>query len=326
MLCSMHPHGNAYVNASPTPQDLQTPHVPSLLPERLLGVGGRSATWLVTHRADGSSNVIWSGQSPPRTLALKIPLRTARSAPQLRSARKELEAMLPLLHPSIVRPWGLARTDQGQVGLLLQPYTAGSLAQLQRATTVLAPGECATALIPIAQALAHLHSYGAAHGDVTAANILLTPEGRPALGDLGDAVLLGMDAALGTAESDVHSLAAVAWRCLTGREPEGAERRVPLQSLVPQASHELTELLEACLSQHPTERPSAREFAAELFEAAEPQALNLLHAVDEHALTEVPTVLPGSRSPHRRVSNFRSVFAPRIWKRMWGPVRRRIPT
>lgn len=302
----------------------QPPHIEGLVVDRLLGVGGRSSVWLVHRRNTGPSTVTWVGEDPPRTLALKVPLKVARSAPPLRSAQRELEAMLPLMHGHLVRPWGVGRTSAGQAGLLLQPFTAGSLAQLQRSVGVLSAGECVTALSPVAQALAHLHESGAAHGDVTAANVLLTPEGRPALGDLGDSILLGMDSVHGTPESDVQSLAAVAWRCLTGREPEDAERRAPLQSLVPEISDELTELLEAALSPSASQRPLAREFAADLYECATPSPLNILSAVDDHALTEVPTVLPGARLSSPEPGALKRMVR-RLRKHVWGSPRRRIP-
>ncbi|WP_120005285.1 protein kinase domain-containing protein [Nesterenkonia muleiensis] len=274
-----------------------TPRVPGLEPLRLLGVGGRSAVWLVRRTPAAEHTISWAGSAPPSTLALKLPLGAVRSTPALRAAREELEAMLPLAHEHVVRPWGVLRTPEGTAALLLEPYTAGSLAQLLRATGTLSVGETVTALTPVAQALAHVHACGAAHGDVTAANVLLTPEGRPALADLGDAVLLGMDSAHGSSQQDVAALAAVTWRCLTGREPEEVSLRVPLQSLRPDIPDQLVELLESALSPHAGERPLAGEFASELYCAAEPEPLNLLRHVDDEALAEVPTCLPATRKP-----------------------------
>lgn len=309
-------------NFSPLPS--QTPCVPGLVTERLLGIGGRSSVWLVRQGPSVAPTLTWAGENPPRTLALKVPLGALRTAPPLRSAQRELEAMLPLMHQYLVRPWGVVRTSDGQPGLLLQPFTAGSLAQLQRAVGVLNAGECVTAVSPIAQALAHLHESGAAHGDVTAANILLTPEGRPALGDLGDSVLLGMDSAHGTPESDVKSLAAVAWSCLTGREPESVDRRPPLQSLVPGVSDQFTELLEAALSATPSQRPLAGEFAADLHECASPEPLDILSAADDHALTEVPTVIPQMRLSSPGRSAWKCLIR-RLRILVRGPARRRVP-
>lgn len=297
------------------------PRVAGMVTERLLGIGGRSAVWLVQCRLPSASAIIWAGPNPPDRLALKVPLSTGRSSPPLRSAQRELEAMLPLVHEFMVRPWGLVTTAENQTALLLEACTAGSLGQLRRSAGPLSPGQCVTALTPVAQALAHLHERGAAHGDVTAANILLTPEGRPALGDLGDAVLLGMDAAYGTAEDDVRALGSVAWGCLTGREPEPAPRRVPLQSLVPGAGDELTELLEASLSPHPAERPLAGEFAAELYSAVRADPLDLLPAVDDATLAELPTVLPGSGTG-RNGERFAGRVAD-LWHRVRRCLRRR---
>lgn len=308
----------------PVPAPPRPPHIPGLVPERLLGVGGRSAVWLVHRRSAAAHSVTWVGGAPPERLALKVPLAHPRSAPSLHSAQRELEAMLPLLHEHLVRPWGVARSPQGQTGLLLQAFTAGSLARLQRSAGPLSPGECVTALSPIAQALAQLHDHGAAHGDVSAANILLTPEGRPALGDLADAVMLGMDAVHGTPEEDVRSLASVAWRCLTGREPAREDGRIPLQSVVPEASDELTELLEASMGPAAAQRPLASEFAAELFECAAPEPLDLLRAVDDDALAEVPTVLPRMGAEGRRGGAV-ARCARNVLRLLRGPARRRAP-
>src|SRR5690625_45077 len=179
------------------------PQVPGLGMGRLLGVGGRAAVWLVHTRtgAEPRSNaeVVWvnGGAEVPRQLALKVPLEKPRAVMSLHSGRQELEAMLPLHHDHLVRAWGLTRT-QGVPGVLLDAYPAGSLAQLLRSAGRLSAGAVVTALTPVASALDHLHLLGACHGDVSAANILLSYEGRPALADVGEAALLGMGSAHGT--------------------------------------------------------------------------------------------------------------------------------
>lgn len=271
--------------------------IPGLQPLRLLGVGGRSSVWLVRRTAAAEHTISWVGPEAPAILALKRPLDASRSAPSLRAAAQELQAMLPLAHEHLVRPWGVTRIQCGTTGLLMDPYTAGSLAQLLHATGTLSLGETVTALTPVAQALSHLHARGAAHGDVSAANILLTPEGRPALADLGDSVLLGMHSRDGNPAQDVAALAAVAWQCLTGRQPEDSRLRVPLQTLRPEIPEPTVQLLESALSPRSAERPTAVEFAAELFDAAEPEPLNLLRHIDDDALTEMPTCLPDTQKP-----------------------------
>lgn len=53
------------------------------------------------------------------------------------------------------------------------------------------PAEVITVLAPLAQTLARLHDAGLGHGALTPSNILLAPDGRPLLSDVGVAVALG---------------------------------------------------------------------------------------------------------------------------------------
>ncbi|GFZ80422.1 protein kinase domain-containing protein [Nesterenkonia alkaliphila] len=308
-----------HYDAAPPPP----PRIPGLSTLRLLGVGGRSAVWLVQCTAAAERTITWVGAGAPRRLALKIPLQAPRGAASLRSAQGELEAMLPLIHPHLVRPWGVLATAEGRTGLLLEPYTAGSLAQLLSSVGRLSPGQAVTALTPVAQALEHLHSRGAAHGDLSCANILLSPEGRPALGDLGDAAVLGMPNRWGSPEQDIADLAAVGWAALTGHEPGPSAARAPLQSLLPRAPEPLAALLEEALSPLSGCRPLAGEFAVELYACAAPEPLDLLPAIDDAALAEVPTRMASiSQAGHsRRGWGLRNAV-----KRLWGPARKRTPT
>lgn len=317
-------HMEQYDAAPPPP-----PRIPGLSTLRLLGVGGRSAVWLVQCTAAAIRSITWVGAGAPRRLALKVPLQAPRGAPSLRSAQQELEAMLPLVHPHLVRPWGVLSTAEGSPGLLLQPYTAGSLAQLLRSVDRLSLGQMVTALTPVAQALEHLHTRGAAHGDLSAANILLDPAGRPALGDLGDAAVLGMPNRWGSPEQDVAALAAVGWAVLTGREPGPAAARAPLQSLLPESPDPLAELLEEALSPLPGCRPLAGEFAAELYACAEPEPLDLLPAVDDAALAELPTTMAAPAQADRNRPGWHIPGTRQLRnavKRLWRPARKQTPT
>ena len=276
------------------------PEVPGLQVMRLLGVGGRSAVWLVRPLAQHGSQdtVTWvaEGSRIPQQLALKVPLEQPRTVMSLHSGRQELETMLPLHHDHLVRAWGITRS-RGVPGVLMDAYPAGSLAQLLRASGRLAPGAVVTALTPVASAVEHLHRLGARHGDVTVANILLSYEGRPALADLGEATLLGMGSPHGSAEDDVADLAAAAWELLTGRGPDPGPHRAPLGALRPDLPPAAVKLLEDCLGAAPEQRPSAEEFAVELYGCAEPTPLQLASHVDDAALAELPTQLPTRREP-----------------------------
>ncbi|GAB3844677.1 protein kinase [Nesterenkonia populi] len=274
----------------------EPPRVAGLVNERLLGIGGRCAVWQVRRQDSGTSGCLWvsGGDIVPEVLALKVPLASPRSAPAAHSLRAELDAMLPLAHPHLVRAWGIALdTGRGGRGLLLDSAAAGSLASMIARTGRLTPSQLVTALSPVADACAHLHAQGAAHGDISAANILLTPEGRPVLADLGDAHLLGMGEQDHDAEQDVRALARVAWRALTGEEPGEGRRRTPLQVICPDVMDGLADLLEQCLELPDSEVPQAGEFAAELYACAAPEPLDLCAQADDAVLAEVPTVLPG---------------------------------
>lgn len=281
--------------------------IPGLTPLRPLGVGGRCAVWLARRTCGADSAVDWilPSKKLPETVALKIPLQSARGSVPTRTLRAELEAMVPLLHEHLVKPLGIASTAGAPV-LILQAYTGGSLARFLRTSRMLTPGQAVTVFSPVAQALAHLHDCGAAHGDVSAANILLTPEGRPGLADLGDSTLLGMEHTAGTAAEDIRQLAIATWYALTGQLPDGDQRRAPLAALLPRARRELGVLLEDALEADPGSRPSAWEFASEIYRCAEPEALDMTAHADDATLQELPTVLPATQKPgpHRRGTGF----------------------
>lgn len=283
--------------------------------ERLLGVGGRCAVWSVSRTGPPAQSHVWADfkRPPPVRMALKVPLRRPRGAPSQRGLEQEFEAMLPMMHPHLIRPWGIAQTTAGP-GLLLDLYQGGSMAALLRSAGPLSLGETVTALTPVAEACAHLHQLGAAHGDVTAANILLTPEGLPALADLGDAQLLGMPVRDASPAADVAALAATAWFCLTGQLPEARQVRLPLGSLRPDLTTPLISLLEESLE--PSGGITADEFARELYSQAEPEPLNLMRTADEQVLAELPTVLPEPAAKRPLVGWFR---------RLWGPARKAGP-
>lgn len=318
------------------------PTVPGFSVRRLLGVGGAASVWLI--RTDGATGAVPQMRDLPVELALKLPHggsdspSSAGSQGEVADIRVELQAMEPLRHPYIVRAYAAVPTSRG-TGLLLDAYTGGSLSALIRAEGSISPGELVTVLSPIAEATAHLHSLGAVHGDISAGNILLAPDGRPALADLGETQLLGtplsergtpgfmaperedlMRAPLTRAqherdplsrrlasdlasEADVYSLAAVCWFALTGGPPSPGRERAPLSTLCPEAPPRLVGLLEEALAEHPEDRPTAAEFAHDLFRVAAAEPVDLSPHVDDEVLPELPTRLPVPRDgPGRRLS------------------------
>lgn len=314
------------------------PQAPGLRVTRLLGVGGSAAVWAAEVREssgappqgrDRPSGPVWChGGAPPQTVALKVSTTPSTEPGHDQRLHAELEAMRPLHHDHLVTPYGWVPTSHGP-GLVIELFSAGSLAALLRARGRLSAGEVTTVLTPVAEAVAHLHREGAVHGDICPGNILLAPDGRPAVGDLGDAQLLGgaptpvgtpgftaperhaADSAAETAtetatetalacEADVYSLGAVAWFALTGQHPDVDARRAPLGTLCPELSTRAIDLIEETLSDDPHRRPSAQEFAIGLFVAASPEELDVSPYVDDEVVADLPTRRRPDPRPRRR--------------------------
>ncbi|MFP5368323.1 MAG: serine/threonine protein kinase, partial [Actinomycetes bacterium] len=218
---------------------------------------------------------------------------------------RESAVLGKLSHPHLLRNFGVVSTDRGPA-LLMDYAPGGSLHHLVAARGRLSVGETITILAPIAQALAYLHYAAVQHGDVAPGNVLFTAEGKPLLADLGTGRRLGEsglpspgtpgfadpvpsdDSSPGYA-SDIFSLAAVGWYCLTGNAPARGRERIPLSLLVPEVTSELLQLLEAGLQEDPKQRPSARELADAVLRCAAPEPLDLVPAVHPSVLPELLT-------------------------------------
>ncbi|WP_323961531.1 protein kinase [Arthrobacter sp. JZ12] len=265
------------------------PHADGYHTGRLLGVGGSAAVWLVTDARTGEAR------------ALKVPKASPNGVADLRQLRREVTVLAGLTHPHLLAIHDVVATDLGPA--LLMDYAAGgSVLNLVTVRRRLSVGECVTVLVPLARALAFLHSRSVVHGDVAPGNVLLTPEGMPLLSDLGTGRLIAEAESVerftdGFAageviqghppdpRSDVYSVAALGWYVLTGQAPGQARHRAPLTVLVPEVSPELRDILEAGLDEDPRRRPTASDLAQAVLSAAEAQPLDLVNAVH-------PTVLP----------------------------------
>lgn len=271
---------------------------------RLLGTGGNANVWLLEERQTGVAR------------ALKVFPAYAPGGEHGRNTSNELLAQLrrestvlgSLEHPHLLGLHAVVSTDQGP-GLMTDYAAGGSLLNLVTARGRLSPGECITVLAPIAQAVAHLHSSSVHHGDLSPGNVLFTAEGKPLIGDLGAARLLGEKylGAAGTAgfsetrsgeigppaaAADVYSLAALGWYSLTGNPPGQTKDRVPLSLLVPEVSSELLQILESGLETEWTARPSAAEFAETVLRSGVPRPLDLVAAVHPSVLPQLLTRRP----------------------------------
>lgn len=208
-----------------------------------------------------------------------------------RRAEREAHVLRALSHPYTVRLLGLERP-----GLLLMEFVEGpTLSRLidEARFRRLGVSDAVRVAIHLAAALQHIHERGYLHLDVKPANVLVTRGGRPILFDFGSArpiggrrpsYVVGTDPYIAPEEcrleavtpaADVFSLGVSLYEMLTGEYPFGKGSRAdPFPQTharpVPARKHRsslrggLDDLLLACLSQAPSDRPSLSELIPRL--------------------------------------------------------------
>jgi hypothetical protein len=289
----------------------------------LLGYGSGGEVWLARERATG----------------LLVALKRLRPGADLAARdrlRREAAVLAGVVHPHVIRLRAVHGDGEALV-LVLDLAARGSLSRLLATRRRLPAAEVVTIAVPLAQALAEVHSQGLVHGDVTPGNVLFAADGRPMLGDLGISRLLGSPPAevggtggfLDPAEvaagapgpaSDVHGLAATCLAALTGLPPyddRGARQRPPAGT-----SSALAEILEQALAPDPADRPTAEAFALAVFDSgpAEPVgfdsaagspapvpgaadaavAVPPTHQAAARGRSDEPAVVPAPRTRRRR--------------------------
>lgn len=274
----------------PTRDDGAVPVVPGYRTERLLGFGATGEVWAAV--ADDGDPV-----------ALKVVRRPEEDTERILA---ETALLRRLHHPHVVRLRTVARVPGHGPVLVLDRALGGSLAALVAARGPLDVGEVVTLVTPLAEALADLHHRGVVHGDVAPGNVLFDGAGRPLLGDLSVAAVVGQgpgerhgtpgyaDPAVAdgdplTPAADVYGLAAVAWLALTGRAPLPTGERPPLVAVAPEVPLDLALVLEQALDADPARRPSPRELAGRCFAASPATPVRLVPTDPSAAPAEVVT-------------------------------------
>src|SRR6188768_1950135 len=147
--------------------------------EMLLGEGGMACVWSAYHLE----------------LELPVALKLLRAGPKnekiAKRLRLEARAAARLAHPSIVRVFDVAVTDDGDPFIVMELLSGESLAQLL-ARERLSSTRVVQLLLPIAEALAIAHANHVVHRDLKPGNIFLSNEGaelQPKLLDFGIAKL-----------------------------------------------------------------------------------------------------------------------------------------
>jgi TolB-like protein len=253
---------------------------------------------VVAPLGEGGMGTVWRAHDPglDRDVALKLlsPALLASDAARRRFLR-EGRAASSLTHPGIAIVHDVGESD-GQLWLATQLIEGESLAK-RCEHGPLSIAEAVALARGLAEALGHAHAHGVLHRDVTAGNVMVTPEGRAVLVDFGlarpegAAQLTSTGALLGTAgyvapevlrgepadaRSDLYGLGAVLHLMLTGRLPfaGGApeaqmyralnEQVPPPSELRPELPGALDALVVKLLAREPADRYAS---AAEVTEA-----------------------------------------------------------
>jgi serine/threonine protein kinase len=281
----------------------------------LLAEIGRSGEGVVYRARQRSLN---------RIVALKMisPHALSRSA-DLERFRREAEEATHLHHPNIVQIYAVGDTGN-QPWLAMEFLAGGTLAEKLHGGR-LPPREAAALVATLARAIEAAHERGIVHRDLKPANILfqsgdvrypaVASELYPKIADMGiarlgstggygEGALTAPGVLLGTASymspeqaasgrpdmgpaTDIYSLGAILYECLTGRPPfQGptpietihqvvSQKPVPPRRLNDKVSRDLEAICLKCLKKEPTRRySSAKDLADELDRWAQGQSVN----------------------------------------------------
>ncbi len=149
-----------------------------------LGRGGMGTVYLA--RDTGAA-----ANAGPALVALKVlpPKRARTEERTLLRFQREMELGRHLEHPNITRTF-----DAGEIGgvhYIAMEYVPGaSLRQVVGQGGPLPVGDVARLFLDVAAALEHAHLRGLIHRDLKPSNIMVTPDGRAKILDLGLAILL----------------------------------------------------------------------------------------------------------------------------------------
>jgi len=274
----------------------------------------------------GGMGVVWRARDERlgRDVALKVLHPWVADDPDLRGRfEREAAALARLEHPNLVRIYDVLESD-GQTVLVLELVDGVALDTLIAART-LDWDEARRYAAPVAAALAHAHSRGVVHRDLTPANVLVERgTGRVVVTDFGLARLARssrsapMSGVLaGTPEywapeqaagsetgpaTDLYALGCVLFRMVAGRMPfEGEDRLATglrraheaapqLAAVAPAAPPAASALVDRLLDRDPSRRGDAVGAATAL--GADPSTMPdpTGGAGDRHA--DAPTALP----------------------------------
>jgi len=210
-------------------------------------LGGRTKfTLSLYHIIDcigaGGMGQVYTAEHPvmARIVAVKVLPRDKCTPESITSFNREIRTLAQLEHENLVRAYDAGRDNN--IYFLVTEYVPGSdLRKLVRTRGRLNANQAATIITQAAKGLAHAHSRGLIHRDVKPGNLLVSPDGRTKVSDLGLAASLGADddpragKVVGTADylspeqiltphdltpaTDVYALGCTLYYAVTGKVP-----------------------------------------------------------------------------------------------------------
>jgi eukaryotic-like serine/threonine-protein kinase len=213
----------------------------------------------------GASGTVWQGRDAMgRAVAIKVPHELGWLADE-EATRTEAHVLMAVRHEHLVTLRDVVTMADDRVALVFDLVTGASLGGTVGARGRLRPGETVTVVTPLCEAVEALHGAGGLHGDVSPSNVMLTAAGKPLLLDLGAARLAAgpVDAPVHgtpgfvapevrqgfapTEASDVFSLGALAWFCLTGNGAPDTMLRLDADVIRSHVGAQLADVVGACI-------------------------------------------------------------------------------
>jgi eukaryotic-like serine/threonine-protein kinase len=227
-----------------------------------------------------------------RKVALKIMLPALAADEQyVVRFRREAQTVARLDHPNIVHVYAIGLMKDGRPYIAMQYVEGGSLsdtmAKMAREGRLLETTQSLSIIGKMADALQVAHAAGITHRDIKPSNILIRPDGRPVLVDLGIAAVTGgpkitqTGTLIGTphymspeqatgkkidGRTDLYSLGVILYEMLAGKRPFDAEEPLavlhqhiyeqppPLEKYRPDLIPETVYLVHRCLRKDPEQR------------------------------------------------------------------------
>lgn len=296
-----------------TAPESQPPQVTGHVVDRLIGRGATATVW-------AGSDVMG------RAVAIKIPHEVPHPG-DVQAMDLERHVLMAVRHDHVVALRDVVGLTDGRIALVFDLVNGPTLAALIATRGHLRPGETVTILTPLCQAAETIHAAGAVHGDLSTGNVVVTPEGRPKVLDLGAARLVGdSEDAWGTAgfvapevragdpptsASDVFSLGAIAWACLTGNGAPDTFERLDPETIESHVGPELAAVVGSAIDPDPRVRPSAAELAGAIYAAAEAEPVEVV-ADRDPALALTHRIRSEAAKESRRTSK---TTQPAFWRR-----------